>query len=169
RAVLPSVLELDAIHAAEVDLVEAAGDGIKAGRVNDDVEFIFRGAGLDALRRDPLDRRFRDVHQLDIVLVVDLVIESLERQPSGAEAVVPWDQLFRDLGIPHPLANLPRHEIANRRVRLPVDQDVAEIALPDAEAALGIELFVESFALRVCDLESPARVRRVQEAGEGLL
>ena len=66
-----------------------------------------------------------DVDQLDIVLVVDLVIKSLERQPAGAEAVILRDQLLRDRLVLHPLADLARDEIGDRRIRLAVDQDVA--------------------------------------------
>ena len=46
-------------------------------------------------RRDALDRRLRDVDKLDIVAVVDLVIEGLERQAARAETVVFRNQLLR--------------------------------------------------------------------------
>ena len=121
------------------------------------------------MRRDPLDRRFRDVDQLDVVLVIDLVIEGLERQPAGAEAVVFRNQLFRDRLVFYALADFSGHEIADRGVRPAVGQDVAEIALPDAEAALGVEFFIKCLALFIGDLECPARIRRMQEAGKGLL
>ena len=54
-------------------------------------------------------------------------------------------------------------------VGLAVGQHVAEVALPDAEAALGVELLEERLALLRRHLEGAARVGRVQEAGEGLL
>src|SRR6202012_5908040 len=46
---------------------------------------------------------------------------------------------------------------------------VAKIALPDAKAALGIELFEERLALFIADFESAARIRRMQETGKGFL
>jgi len=63
-------------------------DGIRSRRIDDDVEFVVAIAGLDAIRRDPLDRRFRDVYQLDIVPVVDLHNRKSRAQPASAEAVI---------------------------------------------------------------------------------
>ena len=79
------------------------------------------------------------------------------------------DQFVGDGLVLHALADLARDEIADRGIGLAIDQDVAEIALPDAEAALAVELFVKGLALRVGDLERAARVGRVDEAGKGLL
>ena len=166
---LPFIFEADAAGAAEIDIVEGTGDGIESGREDDDVELVRPGSGPDAVRRDPLDRRLAKVDQFDIVLVVDLIIEGLERQPSGAKAVIPGDQLFRDLGVLDALANFPCDEIADRCVGLAVDQDVAEITLPDPEAAFAIELFVEGLALLVRNLECATRIGCVNEAGEGFL
>src|SRR5207248_1931786 len=170
RLSLPSTLRLiPVIHestslesrpaagAAEVDLVEGAGDGVESGREDNDVELVCPPSGLDAIGRDPLDRRLVKVDQLDIVLVVDLVIEGLERQPAGAKAVIAGDQLFRRLGVLDALANLSRDEIADGCIRPAVGQDVAEITLPDPEAALAIEFFVECLALLVGNLERAAR------------
>src|SRR5205807_6214090 len=78
-------------------------------------------------------------------------------------------QLFGDFRVLDALADLARDEFADRRVRLAVDQDVAEIALPDTEAALAIELFVERLALLIGNLERAARIGRMDEAGESLL
>src|SRR6202035_2381782 len=120
-------------------------------------------------RRDALDRRLRDVDQLDIVAVIDLVIEGLERQAARAKAVILRDQLFRDGLVLDALADFSRDEIADGRIRISVDQDVPKIALPDAEAALAIEFFVERLALLVGHLERAARIGRMQEAGKRLL
>ncbi len=79
------------------------------------------------------------------------------------------NQLFSDVLVLHALADLSRDEIADRRIRLAVDQDVAEIALPDAEAALGIEFFVKRLAFLVGDLECAAWIRRMQKTGKRLL
>ena len=64
---------------AKIYSVKAAGDGVEAGGENDDVEFVFAGAGLDSLRRDAFDRRLGDVDQFDVVAVVNLVIKRFER------------------------------------------------------------------------------------------
>ena len=50
RPARPFVLQPQPADAADVDAVEAAGDGIEAGGVDDDVELEFRIAGLDARR-----------------------------------------------------------------------------------------------------------------------
>src|SRR4029079_19194885 len=149
--------------------IETAGDGVEARGIDDNVERVLLCAGLDALGRNPLDRRLGDVDQFDIVLVVNLIIERLQRQPPRAKTVILRNQFFGDRLVFHPLAELARHEIADRRVCLAVGLDSAEIALPDAEAALAIEFFVERLALRVGNLERAARVRRMQEAGEVFL
>src|SRR5262249_37770783 len=124
RSRFPLVLQPDAVDAAEIDLVESAGDGVEAGGEDDDIEFKLFLAGLDTLWRYALDRRFIDIDQLDIVAIIDLVIEGLERQPAGAEAVIPGNQLLRNPLVLHALANLPRNEVADGRVRLAVDEDV---------------------------------------------
>jgi cation diffusion facilitator CzcD-associated flavoprotein CzcO len=42
---------------------------------------------------------------------------------------------------------LSRDEVGDQGVRIAVDQDVAEVALPDAEAGLAAELFPDGLAL----------------------
>src|SRR5882757_2069773 len=169
RPVLPLLPQAGTPGATNIDSVKTAGDGVEAGGIDDDVELKVPGAGPDALGRDRFDRRVRDIHQLDIVAVVDLVIEGLERHAAGAKAVVFRDQLVRDPLVLDALANLSRDKIADGRIRLAVDQDVPEITLPDAEATLAIEFFIERLAFRVGDLERAARIGRMDEAGEGFL
>ena len=48
RAVLPHLLEPHAVDAADIDPVEGAGNRVKAGRIDDDVELALAVAGLDA-------------------------------------------------------------------------------------------------------------------------
>ena len=72
-------------------------------------------------------------------------------------------------GVLDPLPDFPCHEIADQRIGFAVDQYVAKIALPDAKAALGIELFEERLALFIADFESAAWIRRMQETGKGFL
>src|SRR3546814_13690089 len=85
-------------------------------------------------------RRLVDVDEQYVVLVVDLEIPALQRQAARAEAVIPGDQLVGDLRIPDALADLAGDEFADEGVRFLVDQNVAEIAHPDAETRFGIQL-----------------------------
>src|SRR5216683_1815505 len=169
RAVLPFFLQQHPIDAPDIDAVETAGDRIEAGRVNDDVEFVLGVAGLDAGRSDALDRRLGDVDQLDVGLVVDLEVAAFERYPAGAEAVVFRDQLFGDRRVLDAPADLAGDEIRDQRVGLAVNQDIAEIAHPDAETGLAVELLPERLAFLLCHLEGGARVGRMDEAAVGLL
>src|SRR6202048_1024118 len=168
-SVLPFFLQRRSIDPADVDTVEGAGDGVEAGRVNDDVEFVLGVAGLDADRRDAFDRRLGDVDQFDIGLVVDLEVAAFERHAAGAEAVVLRDQLLGDRRVLDALADLAGDEIRDQCVRLAVHQDVAEIAHPDAETGLAVELLPERLAFLLCHRESGARVSRMDEAAVGLL
>src|SRR4051795_10912708 len=88
RAASPHLFEPDAIDAAYIDPVVCPGDGVKAGRIDDDVAFVLALAGLEAGRRDALDWRFVKVDQLDVRLIIDFVIAGLERHPPRAEAMV---------------------------------------------------------------------------------
>src|SRR3984893_10801955 len=169
RAVLPFFLQRRSIDAPDVDAVETAGDRVEAGRVNDDVEFVLGAAGLDAGRGDAFDRRLGDVDQLDVGLVVDLEVAAFERYPAGAEAMIFRDQLLGDDRVLNPLADLAGDEIRDQRVRLAVHQDVAEIAHPDAEPGLAVELLPERLAFLLCHLEGGARVGRMDEAAVSLL
>ena len=82
-----------------------------------------------------------DVHEQDVVLVVDLVVTGLERDAAGAEAVVFRDQFLGDVRVFDALADLPGDEVAITR-RWPRDRSRChEIALPHAEAAAGIQAF----------------------------
>ncbi len=164
----PVVLEPPPARPDDVDAVVGAGDAVEAGGVDQDVEGEVLGAGPDALGRDALDRRLVDVDQAHVVLIVDLEIAGLERQPARAEAVVLGDQLVGDLGIAHPLADLLGHEGARKLIGLLVGQNVGEVADPDAEARLAVELLPERLALLGRNLQRLARIGLVDEAGAGL-
>src|SRR6185503_7238751 len=99
RPALPLVLQLLPALPSDIDAVEAAGDGVEAGGVDDDVELELPAADLEASPRDPLDRRVEDADQFDVRLVVDLVVVGLLRNAAGAEAVVLRNQPLRDLRI----------------------------------------------------------------------
>src|SRR3546814_14845781 len=96
----------------DADAVIRAGHPVEAGHIDDEVEFVLPVAGLDSLRRDPLDRRLVDVDEQYVVLVVDLEIPALQRQAARAEAVIPGDQLVGDLRIPDALAYLAGDDFA---------------------------------------------------------
>src|SRR6516165_11611257 len=88
RPVLPLLFERRGVHPTDVDAVKGAGDRVETGCVDYDVEFVLGLAGLDAGRRYARDRGLVDVDELDIGLVVDLEIAALERDATGAKAVV---------------------------------------------------------------------------------
>ena len=165
----PDVLQPHAIRATDIDAVEGAGHAVEAGGVDQDVEFVFLLARLDAVRRDALDRLvILDVDQQDVVAVVGLEIAALQRHAPGAEAVVLRDQLVRDLRVLHALADLLGDELADRGVGLLVGQDVAEIAHPDAEARLRIKLFPERLALLRRHVQRLAGIGLVDEPARRL-
>ena len=166
RPALPFVFQPNAVHAPDIDPIEAAGDGVEAGCIDDDVERVFAIAGLDAFWRDPQNRCFGDIHQFDMVLVVGLVISGFQRHAAGAEAVVLGNEFFRGPGIVHPLADFPGDEVADGSVGLSVGHDVTKIALPDGEAGLGIEFFEERLALLIRHLKGAARIRRMDETSK---
>src|ERR1700756_4105660 len=120
RAVFPHLLEPDAVDAAYIDPVKGARDRVETGRVDDDVERVLALAGPNAAPRDALDRRFVEVDQFDVRLVVDLVISGFERHPARAEAVVLRDQLFGDNPVMDALADLARDKFRGERVGLTV-------------------------------------------------
>jgi hypothetical protein len=84
KALDHDILQPAFIDAPDINAVETAGDGVEAGRVDDDVEFLLGIAGLDALGRDAFDRRLVYVDQSDVGPVVDLMVPGLQRHPPGA-------------------------------------------------------------------------------------
>src|SRR3954447_8798173 len=158
RSILPLVLQPASVDAADIDAVETAGDRVEASGVDDDIERVLSVACLDAVGRDAPDRRLVDIDQFNIGLVVDLVVAGFERHAASAEAVVLRDQLLGYSRILDALPDLARDKIREQPVGLAVDQDVAEIALPNAKPRLGIELFPEGLAFLRCYLVSAAQV-----------
>src|SRR5205814_1892710 len=67
------------------------------------------------------------------------------------------------------LTNLARDEVGDQCVGRTIGQDVAEIALPDAEAGLGIELLPEGFAFLRADLVRAPPVGFVNETARALV
>ena len=93
--VLPHILELHTVNSADIDLIESARDGVKTGRINDNVEFTLDVARLNPTIGDALDRCFIDVDEFDVGLVVDLVVTCFERHPAGPKPMALGNQLFR--------------------------------------------------------------------------
>ena len=118
----------------------------------------------DAVRRDALDRRLVQIDKPHIVPVEGLVISGLHRDAAGAEAVVLRHQFLCGLRVADALADLAGHEVRDRAVGGFVHEGVAEIAHPDAEARLPVELLVKSFALLGRHLHRLAPVGVVDEA-----
>src|SRR5207237_7369186 len=106
-------------------------DRVETGRVDDNVELVLGRAGLDAGQGNAFDRRFGDVDQLDVGLVVDLEVAAFERHAAGAEAMIFRDQLLGDRRILDPLTDLARDEIRNKFVGLAVHHNIADITYQD--------------------------------------
>src|SRR3546814_7075123 len=139
-----------------------------AGGVDDHGEREVALAGAQPGLGDALDRGLQDADQFDVRAVEGLVIAALLRHPPRAEAVILRNQPLGDRGVRDARADLAGDEVGQQGVGLAVDQHVAEVALPDAEAGLGIALLPERLALLRRHLEGAAGVDRVDEAGGGL-
>src|SRR3546814_779947 len=163
RPVFPFLLQLSSFEAADVDTVIASGDCIEACRIDDEVDFKLLLARHNRGFRYPDERRLAKVYKSDIGLVVDLVIIRLERHAASPEPKALRGQPFRDLGILHPLPNLPPHNLRDDFVGLRVGGDVMEVRLPDADTLVPIERFKERLALGLGKVEHAARVRIVHE------
>jgi hypothetical protein len=61
------------------------------------------------------------------------------------------------------LADLAPHEVGDRRVRIPIDQQVAEIAHPERKSGLAVALLEECLAHLGTDLERVAPIGVVNE------
>ena len=85
-AALPVLGDGLAVCAADVELREAAGDRVEAGREGDDVELDEPGAGADAVGRDLLDRGGVNVNNIDVWEGGDFVKVLLE----GRALCSPW-------------------------------------------------------------------------------
>ena len=163
-AVLPLVAQRLAADAADVDAVVRAGDGVEAGGVDDDVELVVALGGAQARLGDPLDRRLADIDEVHVVAVVGLEVVGLERHALHAEAVIPRDQLLRDLGILDAAADAVGDVVGELGVGRLVDEDLAEIAQPDAEAGLVVELVPQREPLLARHLVEAAAIGLMHEA-----
>ena len=88
RTRLPFLLQVPAVSAADVDLEQRPGHGVKAGGEHDDVEVVVRGGGAQARRRDLGDRRLPQIHEGDVVPVESLEVVGVDRRALGAVRVV---------------------------------------------------------------------------------
>src|SRR5262249_18684665 len=94
---------------------------------------------------------------------------AFERYAARAKAMVVRNQLLGNRGIFDALTDLACDKIRDQFVGLAVHQDIAEIAHPNAETGLTVELLPESLPLLLRHLEARARVGRMDEAAIGLL
>ncbi len=78
------------------------------------------------------------------------------------------DELLGERLVVDSLSDLLGHELAQRRVGRFVHEHVAEVAHPDAEPRLRVQLLVEREPLVLRDLERLAPVRIVDEAAIGV-
>lgn len=105
------LLQQAAAAAAEVDPVERAGQGVEAGREDDDVALVERAAGDDALGRDAVDRRLGQIDERHVLQVVSLVVVRVGAQALGEDRVGLRHELLRDHLVLHPAADLLPHEL----------------------------------------------------------
>ena len=156
--------QLHAADAGDVDRIEGAGDGIEAGGIDDDVELVVARGGAQAGLGDALERRLADVDEMHVVAVVGLEVIGLQRHALHAEAVILRDQLLRR----HRVLDAPADAVGDVGgefgVGRLVGKDLAEIAQPDAEAGLVVELVPQRDPLLARDLVEAAPVRLVLEA-----
>ena len=142
----------------------APGDGVEAGGVDDDVEFVVAFAGAQACFGDPLDRRLADIDEVHVVPVIRLEIARLQRHPLHAEPVVLRDQLLGRHGILDALADPVGDVGGELGVRRLVGKDLAEIAEPDAEAGLIVEPVPQRQPFLARNLKETAPVGLMLEA-----
>src|SRR5208283_4674128 len=111
-----------------------------------------------------LDRCLADVHQMDVVAVVDFKITRLHRHPLHAEAVIAGDQLFRDGRILDPPTNPLGDILGELGVRFLIRKYLAEVAQPDGKPRACIEPIPQRQPRFARDLVEPTTVRLMLEA-----
>ncbi len=160
----PLVPQRLAIGAADVDVIEGAGDGVEAGGIDDDVELVVALRGAQPARRHACQRRLPEIDQVDVGPIVGLVVPGLERHALHAEAVVPGDQRLGRLRVLDPSPDAPGDVFGEFGVRHLVGEDLAEVRKPDAEARRVVELVPELQPLLAAHLVEAAPVGFVLEA-----
>src|SRR5208283_87334 len=143
-----------------------AGEAMEARLINDHVELVQSARGFDAARGDPLDGRFAQIDQLDVIEVEGLVVIFFAGTPLRAERMF-RDQFLGYRGIRHALANLLREELGNFIGTLLGHEGVTVIAEPQREAATIIQHLITGEALRFRHAHRVARIRIVDKAGPG--
>ena len=136
----PGVGECLATNAANVDAVVSAGDGIEPSGVDDHIELMMLGCGLDSGFSDAFDRRVGQRDQVHIVSVICLEVPSLKRQSLHGEPMILRDQLLGDLGIVDPVADAVGDVLRHLLVGLLVEKDLREVCGRDGETGFRIEL-----------------------------
>ena len=108
----PVLLQATPVLATDIHPQQLAGHAMKAGGINNHVEFVQGATGCDSGGSDLRDRRFAQINQADIVTVEGLVVILLARTALGAEGVL-RDQLFGQHRIGDAFANLVGQELGD--------------------------------------------------------
>ena len=135
RAVAPLVGNRHAAAAPDVDGEDRPGERVVAGRADERVEFVEACGRAHAARRDRLDRRLLEVHEFDVVAVVDAVVAGIDADALRAERVVVRAERLGDLRVLDDRADLLANELRDRVVRRLVDHQVVE-RMDEVDAAL---------------------------------
>src|SRR5690606_16499942 len=163
-SILPFILQAHAARAANIDVIEGAGHGIKAGRIDDDIERIRRVRRLKSAFGNALQRCLLKIDEEHIVAVIGLEIIALERHALYAKAMILRDQLLGGHRILDAAANALGDIFRKFRIRLFIHENLTEIAEPDAEARFLVEPVPERDALLAWHVIEGALVDTVDKA-----
>lgn len=140
RAVLPLVLERRAMDAGQPHIGHSASGNVEPGRDADDVDLVYGAVfELDPGLGERHDGVILDIHDLDILPVELLEVGFFETRTLDAE-VVRWlarRKQLPGLWVADALADLSAPEVVHDAVGFGVEEVVAVIGDPEAEAPFG--------------------------------
>src|SRR5262249_23510653 len=155
----PVVLERETVPSADSHAQQRAGAEVEASRPDDDVELLLAVGRLDAARGQTKDRRLAEVDELDVRPVEDLVVARHEWRSFLTETIA-RDQLRRRFGIIDDAPNLLGEEMAPRRVRVVIEEQVGVVGGELSEPLTVPHRLVELAALLVSVVKGGAIVRQ---------
>merc|ERR1719163_2052830 len=163
HAVLPRLLQADAVTAAEVDLREPPGHPVEAGGEDDAVELEGRAVlELQAARRHLRERVARNADELHVLAVEGLVVPRVDAHALRADLLPRLRaEELRDRLVLHEGADLAAHEVRGGLVGLVLQDQVVVAAAHEVHAALLPPELVLLAPLLLRDLEG--RLRGVLE------
>ena len=161
----PGLLQADVVAAAEVDASQRAGEVVVPRRVDDRVDVMGPGLGLDAVGGDPDQRVLQQADQRHV--------RPVERRPEvgvgddafAADRVVDGGQLSRDLRIIDDVSDLVPDELGHDLVRLEVGADVDEGGEEEVSTELPV-LLQHDGALRLGRVQDGVARNRQVDARE---